>query len=71
MDSEAFSLVTATGHHQNLEDYVDVKSGRSYDLDVYLRAALRRQYPELALTATTAGNGMFLSYLILGALVTA
>jgi len=62
MDSEAYTLVTTSSHHQNYEDYVDIKSGKSYDLNVYLQAALRRQYPELALTVTVDRNGIsFLS----------
>lgn len=62
MDSEAYTLITISSHHQNYEDYVDVKSGKSYDLNVYLQAALRRQYPELALTVTVDRNGIsFLS----------
>lgn len=60
MDSEAYTLVTTTGHHHNVEDYVDVKSGKNYDLNIYLQAALRRQYLELALTVTVASNGEFL-----------
>ena len=56
-DSEAYTLVTTSSHHQGLDDYVDVNSGKAYDLNVYLQAALRRQYPELALTVTVASNG--------------
>ena len=58
MDSEAYMLVTTASHHQNYEDYVDVKSGKGYDLNVALQAALRRQYPELALTVTLTSNGI-------------
>ena len=58
MDSEAYMLVTTASHRQNYEDYVDVKSGKIYDLNVYLQAALRRQYPELALTVTLTSNGI-------------
>ena len=58
MDSEAYMLVTTASQHQNYEDYAEVKSGKSYDLNVYLQAALRRQYPELALTVTLASNGI-------------
>ena len=60
LDSEAYTLVTASSHHQNYDDYVDVKSGKGYDLNVSIQAALRRQYPELALTVTPAYNGMLL-----------
>lgn len=57
-DSEAYTLVTSSSHHQSYEDFVDAKSGKTYDLNVYLQAALRRQYPELALTVTVASNGI-------------
>ena len=58
LHSEAYTLVTTASQHQTFDDYVDVKSGRGYDLNVYLQAALRRQYPELALTVTYANNGI-------------
>lgn len=69
LHSEAYTLVTTSSHHQNLDDYVDVKSGKAYDLNVYLQAALRRQYPELALTSTVDRNGMFLPSLPLAILI--
>ena len=59
LDSEAYTLVTTSSRHQNYDDYVDAKSGKAYDLNVYLQAALRHQYPELALTVTVDRNGMF------------
>ncbi|CAF9929266.1 MAG: hypothetical protein HETSPECPRED_007326 [Heterodermia speciosa] len=66
MDSEAYMLVTNSSHHQNYEDYVEVNSGRSYDLNVYLQAALRRQYPELALTVTLTSNVSLLPFAFAG-----
>lgn len=62
LDTEAYTLVTATSHHQGFDDYVDINSGKGYDLNLSLQAALRRQYPELALTATVANNGTFLLF---------
>ena len=62
-NSEAYTLVTTASQHQTFDDYVDVKSGKSYDLNVYLQAALRRQYPELALTVSPASNGICLLFL--------
>ena len=59
-DSEAYTLITTTSRHQNFDDYVDANSGKAYNINVYLQAALRRQYPELALTVTIAQNGMSL-----------
>ena len=58
LNSEAYTLVT-TASHQTFDDYLDVKSGKGYDLNVHLQAALRRQYPELALTVTYANNGIY------------
>lgn len=58
LNSEAYTLVTTASQHQTFDDYVDVKSGKGYDLNVYLQAALRRQYPELALTVTYVNNGI-------------
>ncbi|KAL8848884.1 MAG: hypothetical protein Q9221_006109 [Calogaya cf. arnoldii] len=67
LDSEAYTLVTtSSSHHQNVDDYVDVKSGKDYDLNVYLHAALRRQYPELALTSTVARNVNLLAFAFAG-----
>lgn len=70
LDSEAYTLVTRSSHHQNYDDYVDANSGKAYDLNVYLQAALRRQYPELALTVTNTRNGKshHLAPLLLGRL---
>ncbi|KAL8654446.1 MAG: hypothetical protein Q9226_003434 [Calogaya cf. arnoldii] len=67
LDSEAYTLVTtSSSHHQNVDDYVDVKSGKDCDLNVYLQAALRRQYPELALTSTVARNVNLLAFAFAG-----
>ncbi|KAL8833166.1 MAG: hypothetical protein Q9170_004447 [Blastenia crenularia] len=66
LSSEAYTLVTTTSQHQTYDDYVDVKSGKGYDLNIYLQAALRRQYPELALTVTTARNVDLLRFAFAG-----
>ncbi|KAI4185063.1 MAG: hypothetical protein LQ348_004430 [Seirophora lacunosa] len=65
-DTEAYTLVTAASQHQTFDDYVDVKSGKDYDLNVYLQAALRRQYPELALTVTRSSNVNLLAFAFAG-----
>ena len=57
-DSEAFTLVSTSSHHQVFDDYLDINSGKVYNPHTYLQAALRRQYPELALTVTVTANGM-------------
>ncbi|KAK3174448.1 hypothetical protein OEA41_001694 [Lepraria neglecta] len=66
LDSEAYTLVTTTSHHQVWEDYVDINSGQGYNLNTYLQAALRRQYPELALTVTVATNVNLLAFAFAG-----
>ncbi|KAL8787911.1 MAG: hypothetical protein Q9213_001938 [Squamulea squamosa] len=66
LDSEAYTLVTTSSHHQSIDDYIEAKSGKDYDLNVYLQAALRRQYPELALTVTVAHNASLLSFAFAG-----
>ena len=57
-DSEAFTLVSTSSHHQVFDDYIDINSGKVYNPHTYLQDALRRQYPELALTVTVRINGM-------------
>ncbi|KAL2038934.1 hypothetical protein N7G274_008274 [Stereocaulon virgatum] len=66
IDSEAYTLVTTTSHHQVWDDYVDVNSGKGYNLNTYLQAALRRQYPELCLTVTLANNVNLLAFAFAG-----
>ncbi|KAL8994793.1 MAG: hypothetical protein Q9169_005329 [Polycauliona sp. 2 TL-2023] len=66
LDSEAYTLVTTSSHHQNYDDYVAVKSGKDSDLNVSLEAALRRQYPELALTSTVSRNVNLLAFAFAG-----
>ncbi|KAL8772991.1 MAG: hypothetical protein Q9209_002011 [Squamulea sp. 1 TL-2023] len=66
LDTEAYTLVTTSSQHQNVDDYVEVNSGKGYNLNVYLQAALRRQYPELALTVTVANNVSLLSFAFAG-----
>lgn len=56
-DSGEFQLVTTSSHHKIFDDYEKVNSGHAYDPDTTLQAALRREYPGLALTVTSAGNG--------------
>ncbi|KAI4283733.1 MAG: hypothetical protein L6R35_005064 [Caloplaca aegaea] len=64
--TEAYTLVSTASQHQTFDDYAHVKSGKSYDLNVYLQAALRRQYPELALTVTPSSNVNLLAFAFAG-----
>ena len=57
-DSEAFTLVSTSSQHQVFDDYLYINSGKVYNPHTYLVGALRRQYPELALTVTVTNNGM-------------
>ncbi len=64
-DSEAFQLVTTSSHHKIFDDYEELRSGHAFDQDTSLQKALRGQYPELALTVTSASNGTTLVYSIM------
>ncbi|KAK4692287.1 hypothetical protein P7C71_g4885, partial [Lecanoromycetidae sp. Uapishka_2] len=61
-DSEPFSLITTSSHHKVFDDYEELNSGHGYDANTSLQAALRRQYPGLALTATLASNIRLLQF---------
>lgn len=56
-DSEPFALITTSSHRKVFDDYEELNSGHGYDADTSLQAALRRQYPDLALTVTVTSNG--------------
>ncbi|KAL6721494.1 hypothetical protein ACLMJK_000598 [Lecanora helva] len=66
LDSEAYTLITTSSHHQGADDYVEANSGKAYNLNVYIQAALRRQYPELALTVTIDRNVPLLAFAFAG-----
>lgn len=55
--SEDFTLVNATSHHKVFDDYEELFSAHLGNPDTSMRAALRRQYPELNVTVTTPYNG--------------
>lgn len=59
-ESEPFTLVSTSSQHRVFDDYLDINSGKVYNPHTYLEGALRRQYPELALTVTVSNNGMSL-----------
>ena len=56
-DAEDFTLVNTSSHHKVFDDYEQIYSSHLGDPDTSIQAALRRQYPELSLTVTSAGNG--------------
>lgn len=56
-DSGDFQLVTTSSHHKIFDDYEELNSGHGYDADTTIQAALRRQYPGLALTVVSRSNG--------------
>ena len=56
-DSEGFTVVTSSNHPQIYSDWVGINGAAGFSPDIALQAALRRQYPGLALTVTTSNNG--------------
>lgn len=58
-DSEQFTVVTssASSHRKVFEDWEAINGAVGFNPDTSLQAALHRQYPDLALTVTTNGNG--------------
>lgn len=53
-DSEAFTLVTSSSHQKLYDDYGELQSAHLADPATFITTALRRQYPELCLTITSA-----------------
>ena len=56
-DSEEFTVITSSNHPQIFGDWVGINGAAGFNPDTALQAALRRQYPGLALTVTTNSNG--------------
>ena len=54
---EDFTLVNATSHRKVFDDYEELFSAHLANPDTSIRAALRRQYPELNITVTSPYNG--------------
>lgn len=65
-ESEAFTVITSSSHHNVFEDYEEINSAHGFNLNTAIQAALRRQYPELNLTVTTAKNVPLLQFAALG-----
>ena len=55
---ESFTLVPSSDHHKLSDDWKAINGGIGFSPDTSIQAALRRQYPDLALTVTTSGNGL-------------
>ena len=58
-DSEPFTMVTTSSHHKVADDWGAINGAVGFSPDISIQAALRRQYPDLALTVTTNGNCTF------------
>lgn len=65
-EAEEFTMVTSSSHQKVFDDYEEVNSGHAYDLDTSIRAALKRQFPELNLTVAPAKNVPLLQFAAAG-----
>ncbi len=65
-EHEAFTLVTSSSHHKLYDDYEELYSGHAYEGLTFIIAALRRQYPELCLTVTSAYSPALLQFAAAG-----
>ena len=63
---EDFTLVCTSSNHNVYGDYEDITSGKLASLHTSLLAALRREYPDLCVTVTLAGNVNLLAFAALG-----
>ena len=54
MGVEDYQLVSTSGRHKVHDDYEKLFDTHLSDPDTFIQAALRRQYPELNLTVTSA-----------------
>ncbi|KAL8918452.1 MAG: hypothetical protein Q9208_007358 [Pyrenodesmia sp. 3 TL-2023] len=61
-DKDAFTLINETSHHKLYNDYNELNSGHILDPQAFLTAAFRRQYPELAVTCTSAFRPALLAF---------
>ncbi|KAL8824754.1 MAG: hypothetical protein Q9191_004840 [Dirinaria sp. TL-2023a] len=64
--NEEFTLVSTSSDHRLYDDYEDITSGKLASLHTSLLAALRREYPDLCVTVTLAGNVNLLAFAALG-----
>lgn len=65
-DKDAFTLVNEASHHKVFDDYEELSSGHLTDPQTYFTAVFRRQYPELAVTCTSASNPALLQFAAAG-----
>ncbi|KAI4176656.1 MAG: hypothetical protein LQ343_000947 [Gyalolechia ehrenbergii] len=65
-DKDAFTLVSEASQHKVFDDYEELSSGHLIDPQTYLTAVFRRQYPELAVTCTSASNPALLAFAAAG-----
>lgn len=65
-DKDAFTLVNEASHHKIYDDYDTLSSGHLADPQTFLTAAFRREYPELAVTCTSARNPALLAFAAAG-----
>ncbi|KAL9009454.1 MAG: hypothetical protein Q9173_005521 [Seirophora scorigena] len=65
-DKDAFTLINEASQHKMYDDYDTLSSGHLADPQTFLTAAFRREYPELAVTCTTARNPALLAFAAAG-----
>ena len=65
-EPEAFTLVTRSSHHKLSNSYEELYNGHAHEPVTFLIAALRRQYPELCLTVTSARSPALLEFAAAG-----
>ena len=58
-DSEDYTFVTTSSRHKVGDDWEAINGGVGFNPNIPLLAALRRQYPSLAITVTLSSNGTF------------
>ena len=56
-DSEDYTFVTTSSHHKVGDDWEAINGAVGFNPNISLLAALRRQYPGLAITVTLSSNG--------------
>lgn len=56
-DSELFTVITSSSHTKAYDDWIEINGNAGFNPDTAFQAALRRQFPGLAMTVTTSGNG--------------
>ncbi|KAI4213863.1 MAG: hypothetical protein LQ351_003558 [Letrouitia transgressa] len=65
-ETDSFTLVSKSSHPKLFDDYAAISSGHLTDPQTFFTVALRKQYPELALTCISAYNLNLLAFAAAG-----